>query len=98
MGDIESIFIGADEFYNFMMINNLMNWYDQKYKDPSELWKDFPQLEADFMKGELPQEIVAGLKDVLASFNGAPFIVRKTSTNCSETYILILPEQIYNIC
>ncbi|MBQ6509710.1 MAG: hypothetical protein IJI07_09590 [Flexilinea sp.] len=79
VGDIESIFIGADEFYNFMMINNLMNWYDQKYKDPSELWKDFPQLEADFMKGELPQEIVAGLKDVLAGFNGAPFIVRSSS-------------------
>ena len=57
VGDIESIFIGADEFYNFMMINNLMNWYDQKYKDPAELWKDYPQLEADFMKGELPQEI-----------------------------------------
>ena len=79
VGDIESIFIGADEFYNFMMINNLMNWYDQKYKDPAELWKDYPQLEADFMKGELPQEIVSGLKDVLAGFGGAPFIVRSSS-------------------
>ena len=36
VGDIESIFIGSDVFYNFMMINNLMGWYDQKYKDENE--------------------------------------------------------------
>ena len=79
VGDIESIFIGADEFYNFMMINNLMNWYDQKYKDEAELWKDYPQLQEDFAKGDIPQEIVTRLKDVLSNFNGAPFIVRSSS-------------------
>ena len=79
VGDIESIFIGSDVFYNFMMINNLMGWYDQKYKDETELWKDYPQLEAEFAKGELPQEVVNSLRDVLADFNGAPFIVRSSS-------------------
>ena len=79
VGDIESIFIGADEFYNFMMINNLMGWYDQKYKDDTEMWKDYPLLQEDFLKGEFPQEIVNALKGVLANFNGAPFIVRSSS-------------------
>lgn len=79
VGDIESIFIGSDVFYNFMMINNLMGWYDQKYKDDSELWKDFPALEEEFAKGELPQEVIEKLRDVLADFNGAPFIVRSSS-------------------
>ena len=79
VGDIESIFIGSDVFYNFMMINNLMGWYDQKYKDENELWKDYPQLEEDFSKGELPQEVINKLKDVLNNFNGEPFIVRSSS-------------------
>ena len=79
VGDIESIFIGADEFYNFMMINNLMNWYDQKYKDEADIRREFPQLQADFEKGELPQELVKSLKDILDDFNGAPFIVRSSS-------------------
>ena len=79
VGDIESIFIGADEFYNFMMMNNLMGYYDQKYKDGTQLWKDYPKLEADFAKAELPREIVDSLKEVLKSFNGAPFIVRSSS-------------------
>ena len=79
VGDIESIFIGADEFYNFMMINNLMNWYDQKYKDESELYREFPKLKEEFSRGEIPQEIVNSLRDVLTNFNGAPFIVRSSS-------------------
>lgn len=79
VGDIESIFIGADVFYNFMVINNLLGWYDQKYKDEAELWKDFPRLEEEFAKGEMPQEIVKTLRDVLADFNGAPYIVRSSS-------------------
>ncbi len=79
VGDIESIFIGSDEFYNFMMMNNLMNWYDQKYKDEADIRREYPQLQADFAKGELPQEIVKSLKDVLEDFNGAPFIVRSSS-------------------
>ena len=79
VGDIESIFIGSDVFYNFMMINNLMGWYDQKYKEEDELWKDYPKLEAEFAAGEMPQEIVENLREVLAEFNGAPYIVRSSS-------------------
>lgn len=79
VGDIESIFIGSDVFYNFMMINNLMGWYDQKYKDDADMWQDYPRLEEEFAKGEIPQEIVDSLRDVLTNFNGAPFIVRSSS-------------------
>ena len=79
VGDIESIFIGSDVFYNFMIINNLMGWYDQKYKDDDELWEDYPDLEEEFSKGEMPQEVVNKLRDVLSTFNSSPFIVRSSS-------------------
>ena len=79
VGDIESIFIGSDVFYNFLMINNLMVWYDQKYKEDDELWKDYPRLEEEFSKGELPDEVVNSLRNVLKEFNGVPYIVRSSS-------------------
>ena len=79
VGNIESIFIGTEEFYNFIMTNNLMKWYDQKYKDDDALWRYYPQLQEEFSKGEFPQEIVNSLQNVLASFNGKPFIVRSSS-------------------
>ncbi|MBR6089730.1 MAG: hypothetical protein IKP86_07340 [Anaerolineaceae bacterium] len=79
VGDIESIFIGSDVFYNFMMINNLMGWYDQKYKDEAQLWQDYPQLEAEFIKGEMPQDVINKLRGVLDNFNGSPYIVRSSS-------------------
>ena len=79
VGEIESIFIGSDVFYNFLVMNNLIGWYDQKYKDENELWQDFPRLEEEFLKGEMPQDVVKSLRDVLTDFNGAPYIVRSSS-------------------
>ena len=79
VGEIESIFIGSDVFYNFLILNNLMDWYDQKYKDETQLWQDFPRLEEEFLKGEIPQEIVKSLREVLSDFNGSPYIVRSSS-------------------
>ena len=79
VGNIESIFIGADEFYNFVMSNNLMKWYDQKYKEDADLWKDYPQLQEDFSKGEFSDEVINGLRNVLNTFDGEPFIVRSSS-------------------
>lgn len=79
VGKIESICIGADEFYHFMMINNMLGWYDQKYKDEESLWMDYPRLKEDFIQGDFPPEIVSGLKNMLTEFNGHPFIVRSSS-------------------
>ena len=79
VGNIESIFIGSEEFNDFMMINNLMHWYDQKYKDEDTICREYPQLCEEFMKGEFPREIVSALREVLKNFNGSPFIVRSSS-------------------
>lgn len=78
VGKIESICIGADEFYNFMLINDLLGWYDQKYSDEEKLRQDFPKLQEDFEKGEFSPEIVSGLQRMLKEFDGRPFIVRSS--------------------
>ena len=79
VGNIESIFIGSEEFNDFMMINNLMHWYDQKYKDEVTISREYPQLQEEFMRGEFPREVVDALREVLKNFNGSPFIVRSSS-------------------
>ena len=38
----ESFFLGSDVFYNFMSLNGLMNWNDQKYKSEEQTRADFP--------------------------------------------------------
>ncbi len=79
VGTVESIYIGAEEFNNFMLINNIVGWMDQIYKTEEECRKDYPALQADFSRGEFPQEIVRGLKRVVETMNGQPFIVRSSS-------------------
>lgn len=79
VGSVESIYIGAEEFNNFMVINNIVNWMDQIYKTEEECRNDYPKLQEDFSTGEFSQEIVRGLKHVIETMNGQPFIVRSSS-------------------
>ncbi len=50
----ESYFIGSDEMYTFMSINNLVHWNDQKYKTEDEMRADYPQIVEDFQAGHFP--------------------------------------------
>ncbi|MFN2174436.1 MAG: PEP/pyruvate-binding domain-containing protein [Anaerolineales bacterium] len=75
----ESYFIGADLLYNFMALNNLMHWADQKYKTEGEIRSDFPQLKAEFSAGQLPPETREALMIMLVSIGRNPIIVRSSS-------------------
>jgi len=50
----ESYFLGSDVFYNFMSLNGLMHWNDQKYKSEEQIREDFPVICAEFSKGQFP--------------------------------------------
>ncbi|PKN90087.1 MAG: hypothetical protein CVU45_04360, partial [Chloroflexi bacterium HGW-Chloroflexi-7] len=48
----ESFYVGADEFYNFIALNNFVGWNDQKYKTEEEMRADFSKIEQDFQTGD----------------------------------------------
>jgi len=74
-----SYYLGSDVFYNFMSINGLMHWNDQKYKSEEQMRADYPTLRAEFLKGKFPPEIIEGLEDILAEVGKKPLIVRSSS-------------------
>lgn len=74
-----SFYLGSDVFYNFMSINELMHWNDQKYKTEEQMRADYPTLRAEFLEGQFPPEIMEGLEDILAESGKTPLIVRSSS-------------------
>ncbi|MBM3126458.1 MAG: hypothetical protein FJZ87_15545 [Chloroflexi bacterium] len=74
-----SYYLGSDVFYNFMAINGLIRWNDQKYKTEEQMRADFPALCSEFAKGQLPPEIVERLEQIVAEAADTPLIVRSSS-------------------
>jgi hypothetical protein len=75
----ESYFIGSDEFYNFMAINNLVRWNDQKYKSEEEMRAEYPQILAEYECGEFTPDVIERLQTLLANAGSKPLIVRSSS-------------------
>jgi hypothetical protein len=75
----ESYFIGSDEMYNFMAINNLVHWNDQKYKSEDEMRADYPRIVKAFEAGEFAPDILDNLHSLLLAVEGMPLIVRSSS-------------------
>ena len=75
----ESFFLGSDVFYNFMSLNGLMHWNDQKYKSEEQVRADFPMVRAEFSKGQFPPEILERLRELVRNAEKIPLIVRSSS-------------------
>jgi hypothetical protein len=75
----ESFYIGSDELYTFMAINNLISWNDQKYKSETEMRTDYPKIEKEFQKGAFPPDILDQLQIMLIKVGNQPLIVRSSS-------------------
>ncbi len=75
----ESYFVGSDEMYTFMSINNLIRWNDQKYKNEAEMRSDFPSIVEEFKKGTFPPDILDQLQTLLIKIGKKPLIVRSSS-------------------
>ena len=74
-----SYYVGSDVFYNFMSVNNLIHWSDQKYKTEDQMWQDYPKILADFKVGYFTPGISQYLETILAMSGGRPLIVRSSS-------------------
>jgi len=75
----ESFFLGSDVFYNFMSLNGLMHWNDQKYKSEEQIRADYPIVCAEFSKGQFPPEILERLRELVRNAGKTPLIVRSSS-------------------
>jgi len=75
----ESFYVGSNEFYTFMSINNLLKWNDQKYKTETEMRDDYPHIEEEFLKGTFPPDILDQLQTLLIKIGKQPLIVRSSS-------------------
>jgi hypothetical protein len=75
----ESHFLGADLTYMFMALNGLMYWNDQKYKLEDQIRSEYPKLQREFLEGELPNDILEKLSEILDGAGRKPLIVRSSS-------------------
>ena len=75
----ESYYIGSNEIYTFMTINDLGHWNDQKYKTEEEMRADYPKIVRDFRKGSFPPDIEDRLRTLLIKVGKKPLIVRSSS-------------------
>jgi hypothetical protein len=75
----DSYFIGADVFYDFLSINGLNRYMNQKYRPREEIEADFPRIRAAYDEGRFPEDIVYCLKHLLEDVGDSPLIVRSSS-------------------
>ena len=75
----ESFYVGSNEFYTFMSINNLLKWNDQKYKTESKMREEYPSIEQEFQSGSFPPDILDQLHTLLIKIGKQPLIVRSSS-------------------
>ena len=75
----EYYFIGSNEQYAFMSMNNLEKWNNQKYKKEEEMRADYPQVLHEFEEGEFSGDILERLSALLEEVGDKPLIVRSSS-------------------
>jgi hypothetical protein len=75
----ESYFLGSDVMYNFMQVNGLIQWGDQKYKPVDQIHAEYPRIQQEYSQGDFPPDIIEKLIKVLAEIGKKPLIVRSSS-------------------
>jgi hypothetical protein len=75
----ESYYVGSNEFYTFMAINDLLKWNDQKYKSEEEMREEYPTILQEFLRSSFPPDIMDQLQTLLIKLGKKPIIVRSSS-------------------
>lgn len=75
----DSYFIGTDALYEFILMNKLERYMNQKYRPIQEIRAEYPQIVSDFLASDLPEYLVTQVQDVLRSLGDSPIIVRSSS-------------------
>ena len=72
-------YISSDIIYHFMGYNDFEDVIEQKYKDPSQIRMDYPNIIQSFRNGRFPEDIIKILSSALDDFGEVPLIVRSSS-------------------
>ena len=75
----DSHFVGADVFYDFHSLNDLVAYVHQKYKSQEEIAAEYPTIKQLYAAGRFPPEVVEGLQSLLFEVGQTPLIVRSSS-------------------
>ncbi|HEX6387767.1 MAG TPA: PEP/pyruvate-binding domain-containing protein [Anaerolineae bacterium] len=75
----ESFFIGSEVIYEFILINKLEHFVNQKYLPLEEIRAGYPRVVDAFLAGEFPRNIVEQLGEILEQTGPRPLIVRSSS-------------------
>lgn len=75
----DTFFLGTDVLYEFILMNKLEDYMNQKYLSISEIRAEHPGVVESFRAGRMPDYIVTQLREVLADFHQSPVIVRSSS-------------------
>ncbi|MDW8067540.1 MAG: PEP/pyruvate-binding domain-containing protein [Anaerolineae bacterium] len=75
----ESVFLGADVFYDFIAHNELYPFFDQKYKTEAAIRAEYPEIRRRFAAGEFPPYVIDALAKEMDRWGPVPLIVRSSS-------------------
>jgi hypothetical protein len=75
----ESFFVGADVFYDFQAINDLVRFMNQKYKKLDAIRAEYPALRRAYVGGEFPEDVKESFRSLLAEVGASPIVVRSSS-------------------
>ena len=75
----DSAFIGTDAIYEFLLRNRLEHYMNQKYRPVQEIRDEYSDIVAAFLRSELPEYVVAEVRDLVATFGDSPIVVRSSS-------------------
>jgi hypothetical protein len=74
-----SYFVAADVMYDFLDLNRLLEYLNQKYKPLDQIERDYPEIRAAYEPGRFPEDILERFRDLLAEVGNQPLIVRSSS-------------------
>lgn len=75
----DSFFIGTDVLYEFILMNKLEDYLNQKYLPVQEIREEYPHLVDAFLAAELPEYVVTQISEVLQSLGNTPLVIRSSS-------------------
>jgi len=75
----DSYFLRSDVIDEFLELNGLGEYQNQKYKSAEEIRAQYPLIKQEFRKGKFPAAVVERLRQLLLAVGNAPLIVRSSS-------------------
>jgi hypothetical protein len=75
----ETYFVGADVSYDFLELNGLLPYLNQKYKSIDEIQQEYPEIVRAYSQGRFSPDIEEEFRELLAAVGNQPVIVRSSS-------------------